>query len=685
MNFRFSSLNWIPAATLLACGLAVFAQPCTMPANSMGTVDFPVDCAFDNADEDMVVTDGLPPSSSLVFSGPLQNYSSVVHEFGGNLDWGLDNFDGEFSWTVTGTGDLAGFSRTIPFPVSCVVHTGPRTPGDPMQQFDNEMVSCVGEIFGDPDFDELRIAVGSGEGLDPSPGRTTISELPSGDFAVDSFFDVTYRIEFTGAPGSMLDGMSGTQFGTVRLSNSAQEVTVAATAIDVEVSFDEDPTESRHVQYTEFSRDPWRTDYCSAPDNGTGTADFPPPCDFDEPGDTLLIEDGLPPGSKIILQGPLGNPGNPSHQPGGTLGGGIDTWTGDFSFRVLGTDALNGFQRTISVPVSCEVHTAARIPGEPVQTFATDFFALDASLIGDPDFDQLIITAGTDNGLPSPGETTMTQLPSGDFAVDSFFDITYQIDFVGAPGGSLDGLSGSTLGEMRHRTGTTIPWTRAASASSPWVHAGAAADGKEYMYRVQDDPTPQFTCIAPDNGTGTADLMPPCPYDSVTECFLIIDGLPPGTTIECCGPLENFMNLGHTPGGVLGGTIDDWEAQFTWELTGTGDLTGYYRFISFPVMGQDHTGPRNPGDPVQAFDTLLFQGFGELLGDPDFDLLRIVMGDDYGLPCPGQTTLTDLGTGDWGVDSFFDITYQIEFMGAPGSVLEGYSGMTTGTIRLTAE
>ncbi len=37
----------------------------------------------------------------------------------------------------------------------------------------------------------------------------------------------------------------------------------------------------------------------------------------------------------------------------------------------------------------------------------------------------------------------------GTFVVDSFFDIDYRIDFVGAVGGQLDGLSGSTTSKLR--------------------------------------------------------------------------------------------------------------------------------------------------------------------------------------------------------------------------------------------
>jgi len=73
---------------------------------------------------------------------------------------------------------------------------------------------------------------------------------------------------------------------------------------------------------------------------------------------------------------------------------------------------------------------------------------------------------------------------------------------------------------------------------------------------------------------------------------------------------------------------------------------------------------------------------GELFGDPDFCTFKIIGGSDNGLPGPGQTTLTKLPSGDFAVDSFFDITYQIEFDGCPGSQLADYSGTTTATIRM---
>ena len=101
-----------------------------------------------------------------------------------------------------------------------------------------------------------------------------------------------------------------------------------------------------------------------------------------------------------------------------------------------------------------------------------------------------------------------------------------------------------------------------------------------------------------------------------------------------------------------------------------------------PLTGEIHTGPRTPGDPVQTFPTDMYRLQGELFGDPDFCTLRFTGGTDYGLPSPGETTLVKLPSGDYAVDSFFDITYQIEFEGCPGSELEDYAGITTATIRV---
>jgi hypothetical protein len=75
----------------------------------------------------------------------------------------------------------------------------------------------------------------------------------------------------------------------------------------------------------------------------------------------------------------------------------------------------------------CETHVAPRVIGKHMQSFDTDMYALQTQITGDPDFDLLRITAGTGFGMPSPGHTTLTRRASGDWNVDSFFDITYRV------------------------------------------------------------------------------------------------------------------------------------------------------------------------------------------------------------------------------------------------------------------
>lgn len=191
-------------------------------------------------------------------------------------------------------------------------------------------------------------------------------------------------------------------------------------------------------------------------------------------------------------------------------------------------------------------------------------------------------------------------------------------------------------------------------------------------------------CIVPDSG-GTAQLPPICPggYKSPDDVHMIINGLPPGTTIIVDASHAKFGLTSSGPGGSLGGEFEQFSSFFQAQMNGTGSLAGFNRFVNIPLNCETHIAPRFPGNPVQSFVTDMFSMQGEITFDPDFDLLRVKGGTSFGMPSPGHTTLTQLGP-NWAVDSFFDIVYEMEFIGAPGGPLAGMSGSTTGTIRMQA-
>jgi len=607
------------AICLLVLTSPCLASICEVPDNGSGTIDMPPVCA-DGYVGILTIIDGLPPGTTITGEAILTDYYNQNSTPGGSLGGEIHTFSATLQWTANGTGDLTGFVRNLNIPVDCVMHTAPRNPGDPVQTFAGDLFYMSGVLYGDPDFCDFFITAGTNNGL-PSPGSTTLTELPSGDFNVDSFFDITYRVDFAGCPGSVIDGLAGSTTDTERYQAG-------------EAYFP-------HIDHN-----------CQLPDNGTGTINLPPECPDGYEG-ILTIVDGLPPGTEITGPAVLSDITVMAEGDGGSLGGEFQIFDAVIYWQASGTGELAGYQRNLTIPVSCETHSGPRNPGDPEQIFPTDLFSMTAVIYGDPDFCDFSLTAGTNNGLPSPGSTTLTELPSGDFAVDSFFDITYRIDYIGCPGSPIDDFAGSSMGTERYQA------------------------GEPYF-----DPI-DHNCQLPDNGTGTIDLPPECP-DGYVGVLTIIDGLPPGTTITGEAVLSDIAVATRGFGGTLGGEYQIFEALIHWQASGTGALEGFERQLTIPVSCETHTGPRNPGDPIQTYAADLFTMSGVLYGDPDFCDFYITAGTNNGLPSPGATTLTELPSGDFAVDSFFDITYRIDFAGCPGSVIDGLAGSTIGTERYQA-
>jgi hypothetical protein len=213
---------------------------------------------------------------------------------------------------------------------------------------------------------------------------------------------------------------------------------------------------------------------------------------------------------------------------------------------------------------------------------------------------------------------------------------------------------------------------RAAVKHVLFVAAAVVAFAALHVPAFAQGPCP---CVLPDNGTGTATMPPDCIEGYLG--WLTIDTGIVGGTIEIDATLFDFTAVAELPGGSLGGTQSSFNGLLRMEMMGTGSLAGFTRNIVMPLPASViDWGPRILNDPVQPFPGDIRDLSGEVFGDPDFDVLKFRSGWSFGLPSPGSTTLTRLGPpgSDFEVDSFFDVFYEIEYVGAPGSVLEGFGG-----------
>src|SRR5206468_11473611 len=100
---------------------------------------------------------------------------------GGLFGFERETYGSTLSFTITGQGPLAGWSRTLDVPAKCVTDTAAHKAGDPIQDFDTNMYSIVGGVGNDPDFSSFKVVAGTGNGFE-SPGHTTAYLQMDGSF-----------------------------------------------------------------------------------------------------------------------------------------------------------------------------------------------------------------------------------------------------------------------------------------------------------------------------------------------------------------------------------------------------------------------------------------------------------------------------------------------------------------------
>lgn len=191
-------------------------------------------------------------------------------------------------------------------------------------------------------------------------------------------------------------------------------------------------------------------------------------------------------------------------------------------------------------------------------------------------------------------------------------------------------------------------------------------------------------CVLPNNGAGTVDLPPVgCTYSGAGDFHVDAMGMPEALlNLSVTQGLFSAIS-GPSAGGSLSGDTVTYNSQLLINVEGFGTFAGYSRFLSLTALASIvDLAPRPGGAALQGFETALQHLNVELTGDPDFDLLRITAGGNNALPSPGFTTARLLPSGSYAVDSFFDVTYEIVFVGAAGGPLAGRSGITTDTVRV---
>jgi hypothetical protein len=168
---------------------------------------------------------------------------------------------------------------------------------------------------------------------------------------------------------------------------------------------------------------------------------IPPGCTYRTPDQ--IHAQGLQ--NQINLSAQHGNFTNPIYQQGGIYHGEIERFDSTLVLQIEGINSLAGLSATVRVPTHCETHIGPRDASADFQQFETEMYNLQGAA-SDSNFSSIKIVAGTANGLPSPGATSLTRQRDGTFLVNSSFRMNFHIELVGAKGGPFDGVNISSDG-----------------------------------------------------------------------------------------------------------------------------------------------------------------------------------------------------------------------------------------------
>jgi hypothetical protein len=789
-------------------------NPCVIPENppASGTVVLPPPgCEYLSPEEVHEILDDLPAGVTIDFATIHKDFMCLKQSMmcsqtlppldcegvGGALGGNLDCSESSLQFAIQGHGPgFDGYNRNITMNgVFMEVHTGPRNPGDAVQDFPTDMFRLQGQLFGDPDFCTLQITAGSSFGM-PSPGHTTLTRLPGGNYAVDSFFDIEYRIDYVGCPGSILNGVNGSTTGTIRMETGGfptcegtcptPEACVETRVVNTDGTIDlccdclaleacclpngtcQDLEAAACVAVGGTSQgagSDCTTVDCPGPPcdptaNGQAcqaqVCDDPPPvvrdcvprcvsfdpisgvsfiddCDCVDPAEDChvnFVSNNIPPNSTLFVTVGTSSyfPFSERPVPAGFFFDGSPPLTQNVHVQSKPLVNYNGFFVGPTDTIIAQLEEAVLTgPGSSdtvaVQLAALSLQSIAPITVGSTQWD---VEMGLSPTAPTLGTMTITQTSQDGGVWEGTLDIFVAARFTEV-GNPSNVLVLDTAGSPPLVSGTTgpMPWsyeTPPEYASVPGLTANFFTAAHEHTKEGHEslEATPALgalnrkaagsvrmggggdPCVVADAG-GTVVLPPAgCEYLTGDEVHMIIDGLPAGTTIELAPIHKDFAcnkqpganpcsqpilpGLCEDSGGGLGGNLDCSTTTLSFEAQGTGALGTFNRTVDIPMVFMEvHTGPRTPGDPVQSFDTEMFRLQGELFGDPDFCTLRIRAGSGFGMPSPGHTTLTQLPGGQWHVDSFFDIFYEIDFAPCPGSPLDiagAGPGSTTGTIRM---